>query len=971
MKLERVGRHDNFFELGGHSLLIVSLIERMRQEGLYTDVQTLFTAPTLAAMAAQSGTHHNEVKVPPNLIPHDTCHITPQMLTLVSLSQEAIEAIVQEVEGGAANVQDIYPLAPLQEGILFHHLMQREGDPYVMLGLLAFKSRQRLESFLSALQRVIDRHDILRTGIAWEGLEQPVQVVRRQVKLPVEFIELDAREGDIARQLEARYDPRHYRLDVRQAPLLRCHAAHDEANGRWVLSVLSHHLVDDNTTVKLLLAEAYAIEQGHLDQLPTPVPLRDFVAQARLGLSPQEHAAFFKQMLGDIDATTAPFGLLDVQGDGSGIAEAEQILPPELSLAIRRQARRLGVSTASVMHLAWALVLARTTGRRDVVFGTVLFGRMQGRAQADRALGLFINTLPLRINVGEQGVEQTLKRTHALLAQLLRHEHAPLVLAQRSSAIPAQTPLFTTLMNYRHSAEQAPRAPSLGEDMEYLSGYERTNYPLTLSVDDLGQGFALTVQASTPIAPWRLCVFMQSALEQLLRALEDAPHLSTCDIDVLPPLEREQLLIAWNDTARSHSQELCVQQLFETQVEQAPGAAAVVHGEERLSYRELNARANQLARHLRELGVCPDSRVAICVERSVEMIVAMLATLKAGGAYVPLDPHYPVERLHAMLQDCEPVAVLTHARVGESVYAQLARFVGQRADRARVIDLQADASQWRRKDTGNLPLAGLMSHHLAYVIYTSGSTGHPKGVMIEHRNLTNLIAWHIHAFGLKSGSRSASTAGVGFDATTWEIWPSLCSGGNLLLPPPESRLGDPQGLLQWWQAQELDVSFLVTPLAELAYATGRANRGMRTLLIGGDRLQHWPESLPDGQALVNNYGPTETTVVATSGRLYEGDAVLHIGRPIANTRVYILDERMQPVPAGVERGVAISAGWGGAWLPEPAGADGCSASSRTRLLAGERLYKTGDLGRWLEDGNIEYLGRNDFQVKIRGFRIEL
>ena len=416
--------------------------------------------------------------------------ITPDLLTLVSLSQEAIDAVVATVAGGAANVQDIYPLAPLQEGILFHHLMEQAGDAYLLFNLLGFASKARLERFLSALQRVIDRHDILRTGIAWEGLEQPVQVVRRQVKLPVELIELDGAQGDIARQLEARYNPAHYRLDVRQAPLLRCHVARDEANGRWILHVLAHHLVSDHRTLELILEEVWAIERGQLERLPTPVPFRKFVAQARMRGSPHEQAAFFKQMLGDIDEPTAPFGILDVRGNAREATEARQMLAPELAGAIRRQVRKLGVSAASLMHLAWALVLARTTGRQDVVFGTVLFGRMQAGAQANRVLGMFINTLPVRIRVDEQGVGQSLKSIHALLVQLLRYEHASLTVAQRSSAVPAQTPLFTSLLNYRYTS-QDPGAGAIhpGEGIELLGGRESTHYPVSVDIDDLGPGF--------------------------------------------------------------------------------------------------------------------------------------------------------------------------------------------------------------------------------------------------------------------------------------------------------------------------------------------------------------------------------------------------------------------------------------------------------------------------------------------------
>ena len=364
------------------------------------------------------------------------------------------------------------------------------------------------------MQSVIDRHDILRTGVEWEGLAEPVQVVWRKAGLQVEEVELEVVGGDAARQLYERFNPRQHRIDVRQAPLLRLYIGHDKAQDRWLMMILLHHLAGDHTTLEVMQAEIQAHLLGQSDQLAVPLPFRNLVAQARLGVSQEEHEEFFRKLLGDVEEPTAPFGLLDVQGDGKGIEEERILLEASLGQRIRNQARKLRVSAASICHLAWAQVVARLSGREDVVFGTVLFGRMQGGEGADRVMGMFINTLPVRIRVGEEGVEAGVRRTHVLLGELLRHEHTPLAVAQRCSGVPAPTPLFSALLNYRHSSIQARSAETIRawEGIAWLHSEERTNYPIALSVDDLGAGFGLTAQVQASIGAKRICEFMRKVL---------------------------------------------------------------------------------------------------------------------------------------------------------------------------------------------------------------------------------------------------------------------------------------------------------------------------------------------------------------------------------------------------------------------------------------------------------------------------
>ena len=691
------------------------------------------------------------------------------------------------------------------------------------------------------------------------------------------------------------------------------------------------------------------------------------MAQARLGVSREEHEGFFRRMLEDVDEPTAPFGLLDVRGDGSGIEEARLALDDDLARRLRAHARRLGVSAASLCHLAWAQVLSKVTGRQEVVFGTVLFGRMQGGEGADRVMGLFINTLPIRIAMAKRARKSACGKRMHCCGDLMRHEHASLALAQRCSAVPAPAPLFSALLNYRHisGADKArsQEAMQAWQGVQWLRGEERTNYPFTLSINDLGDGFSLDAQTPASIGAMRVCEFMNTALESLAEALETSPAKAVRMIEVLPATERHRVLYEWNETKADYPSDKCVHQLIEAQAEKSPDAVAVVFEDQQLSYVELNVKANQLAHYLRELGVKPDDRVAICVERGFEMIVALMAVLKAGGAYVPLDPAYPVERLRFMIKDSAPVALLTQGHLREL-------FTGL-PGRLPVLDL-TDTAAWQEKpDTNPDPSSiGLTPSHLAYVIYTSGSTGMPKGVMVQHKNLANLVHWHWSAFALRHCQRSSSVAGFGFDAATWEIWPILCVGGTLLLPSLLDA-SDSEAMLAWWGKQDLDVSFLPTPMAEFAFSRGIANRHSRIILVGGDRLLRLPDK-ESPFSLVNNYGPTEATVVATSGRLDGSEDVIHIGRPIANTRIYILDAHGEPVPVGVTGELYI----GGAGVAR--GYLNRAELTAERFLRdpfvnepGARIYRTGDLGRWLSDGNIEFLGRNDFQVKIRGFRIEL
>ncbi len=972
--VERVGRHDHFFELGGHSLMAVRLLTRLREQDLLADLQALFAQPTLTAFAATIG-HSEAVEAPANRIPVGCTEITPELLPLATLSQAEIERVIATVPGGVENVQDIYALAPLQEGILYHHMANQQGDPYLFYGLFEVKSRVHLERLCNALQQAIDRHDILRSAVIWQGLLELVQVVWRQATLPTEEVVLDPMAGQPEQQLLAHFDPRRDRLDLEQAPLMRLSYAYDPIHARWLVQWLCHHLVIDHVTMEVLFEELTLHLQGKSATLPASVPYRNYIAQARLGVSREQHEAFFSQMLSDVVEPTLPYGLTDVHGDGREICEVRQSLATDLSKRLRTQAHQLGVTPASLYHLAWARVIGALSGRDDVVFGTVLLGRMQGVAGAKQAMGMYINTLPVRLSVGAQPVREAVRETHTRLMALIQHEHASLALAQRCSGVPAPLPLFSTLLNYRHSTLREIE-PATWDGIGILSMEGWTNYPLTLSVDDFGKGFDLVVQAK--INAEQVCGYMREALVSLVRALEQTSDQAINHLSLLPTEEFVQLK-QWNATEVEYPQHLCIHQLFEQQVERNPNATAIIFDGQSLTYGELNRQANQLAHRLLALGVQPDDRVAICVERSLEMVVGLLGILKAGAGYVPLDPAYPDERLAYMLADSEPVVLLTQKALAE----RLGRMVIDNVPSLMLDELEASSVADATGNADNPILPALTPSHLAYVIYTSGSTGQPKGVMVEHRSVLNLLGVTSPWFELKSHDVYALFPSFAFDASVRVIWGTLLHGAQLMIVPYSTILS-PQACYQLICDAGVTVFTTTTgvlrQLIEIQRTSPHQHR-IRQVILGGDvidplLLESWygqPENAHT--QIINEYGPTEATVYATFYRTKIADQTadcVPIGRPIGNAQIHILDKAQQAVPIGAVGEIYIGgAGVARGYLKRPELTAERFLPDPFSQHPGARLYKTGDLGRYLPDGNIEFLGRNDDQVKIRGFRIEL
>lgn len=628
------------------------------------------------------------------------------------------------------------------------------------------------------------------------------------------------------------------------------------------------------------------------------------------------------------------------------------------------------MSAASLIHLAWAQVLARVSGREDVVFGTVLFGRVQGGAGSDRVMGPCINTLPIRVRVGKESVEGSVRRMHGQLGELMRHELASLVLAQRCSGVPAPTPLFSAVLNYRHglnAVRTASEERALAyEGIHLVNAEERTNYPLILSVSDMGEGFVLTTQATPSIGPMRVCEFMHTALRSLVVALENNPGMPACTLEVLCERER-QVLNDWNETTVEYPKDRCIQGMFEEQVERTPQAIAVELEGKRLTYSELNERANQLAYYLRGMGVGPDSLVGVCMERSLEMVVALYGVLKASGAYVPIDPEYPEERIAFMLEDAHVPVLLSQRSVAEQL---------PQGD-WKLVCLDRD---WDEIGTGNTanPSRTVSAGNLAYMIYTSGSTGRPKGAMNTHGGISNRLLWMQDRYGLSESDTVLQKTPFSFDVSVWEFFWPLLVGARLVLARPGGHR-DAGYLVDLIKKEQVTVMHFVPPMLQVFLEQPGVEGcvSLRHVICSGEALPYdlqekFFERLPS--ELHNLYGPTEAAVDVTHWTCERGGSreVVPIGRPVANTQIYILDQRLQPVPVGVPGelyigGVQVGRGYHNRpeltaekFVPNPFSKDSVA-----------RMYRTGDLGRYLPDGNIEYLGRMDHQVKIRGFRIEL
>ena len=861
-----------------------------------------------------------------------------------------------------AEIESAHALSPLQEGILLQHRMSDVGDPYIVRMMLVFDTEARMRAFIAALEGVINRHPALRSSVHWDGLAQPLQIVWRRVALPVAMHPVPAGQSPQA-VLEEKTDPRHVRIDMNKAPLFSAVTV-AETEGRWRLALLFHHIVCDHLSLDIVIAEVQAHLDGRSDRLPEPVPYHRCIV-ARSGNDIARHEAFFRERLQDVDTVAAPFGVMQLESGGVDLTVLRATFELKLVQDLRRCAKEQRVGVAALAHLALARVVAASCGGDDVVLGTVLTGRNHGTQGVGRAVGMFLNTLPLRAPAGALDVRTALQRLHVELGLLLEHEQAPLPLARRCSSLPTQAPLFAAVMNYRRSALDANDAPaqaSVWDGIRLESSEESSTYPLTVIVDDWDGGLACIVKSAPGIQASLVLECLQQTLQGLVDALSRPDETALGHIGVLPGHAR----IRQRETLNPHDEasvDVFLHVQFERRAAATPEATALRYRDRSVTYGQLNARANQLAHFLQAQGVGTGERVALCMHRGVEIVTGMLAVLKLGAVYVPIDPNYPEQRLAYLLEDSAPVALLTNTSIEPDLPALglLRTFVLDDADTSARIDACVFFNPEGIEIEAETP---------AYVIYTSGSTGRPKGVVNVHRGLANLARQQITLFGPSPDSRVLQFSSTSFDASIFEIAMAFAGGATLCLADADDLL--PGGPLQQTIASHA-ITHLTLPPSVLTLLEPEDLYPVQTLVVAGEALNAvLARQFAQGRRLFNAYGPSEATVCASAWQCSsEQSDPVPIGFPLGGTRVHILDRYMQEVPEGALGELYLGgAGVAQGYLNRDALTAERFVADPFSVKSGAVLYRTGDMGAYAPDGAILYAGRNDAQVKVRGFRVE-
>ena len=870
------------------------------------------------------------------------------------------------------NLEDLYPLSPMQQGMLFHSIYSPGSGVYVEQSVFTLAGEFELAVFERAWQTVVDRHAILRTSFLWEGLDNPLQAVHRQVALPVVRHDWRGHSAeDRGRQLDAFLrDDRARGFVLSQAPLMRL-ALIRCADQEYKFVLTRHHIVLDRWSRSLVLRDfigAYdALVAGREPILGTARQYSDYINW----LGRQDAASAERFWRASLAGFPEPTALAVARKTdcphepGNQYADLRTRLSEADTEKLQAFARQHRLTLNTVAQAAWALLLAHYSGTDDVLFGVSTAGRPADLPGVESIVGLLINTLPLRVSVPwSSQLVPWLQHVQECQTSLQQYQYSSLLDIHGWSEIPRNHPLFETIFIFENLPVSATKTADGALQMRSDRGYgSQTNYPIAVLVMP---GTQLSIQIVFDRSRFDEATIarMLSHLGTVLQSIVVAPDQRVRDVSVLPDHERRQLLGEWNETNVEYDRGVCIHALFEAQAARTPDAVAVVAdgAEEGWTYAELNRRANQLARHLQAAGVGPEVPVGIFLERSADMIVALLGVLKAGGAYVPLDPSHPLERLRFTAKDARLAIMVTRERL---------LHVAPVGD-TRAICLTRDSEQIARQPTTNVDTV-LDASNLAYLIYTSGSTGAPKGVQVEHRALTNLLCAMRVEPGLAADDVLLSITTLSFDIAALELYLPLIVGARLVIASQDTA-SDGTRLSQRLIETGATVMQGTPATWRMLIEAGWMRAERLRALCGGESL---PRELADQvlsrvSALWNLYGPTETTIWSAVCRVGATPASVSIGRPIANTQMYILDSHFNPAPVGVAGELHIGGdGLARGYVNHPEVTAERFLPNPFSGRQGDRLYRTGDLARYRPDGSIEWLRRVDHQIKLRGFRIEL
>ncbi|SEU41903.1 amino acid adenylation domain-containing protein, partial [Myxococcus fulvus] len=937
LKLARVSVTENFFELGGHSLLATQVTSRIRSTfAVELPVRELFEAPTVAALAQRVDT---------------------ALRTGATTAAPPIQRVARDGK---------LPLSFSQQRVWFLDQLEPGSPAFNIPAALVLAGALDVEVLRRTLEAVVHRHEALRTTFRAES-DGPVQVIHAPAPFVLPLTDL----RDLApeqREAEARRRAGEHALqsfDLGAGPLLRAELL-VLAEREHLLLLNLHHIVSDGWSISVIVREMSTLygdlQAGRTPSLPElPLQYADFAAWQRGWLEGAEldrQLAWWQRQLDgapqDLELPTDRPRTHLSRPRGGVVSLA---IAPAKAEAIEAFCHREGLTPFMFFLGAFQLLLSRYSGQDDISVGSPVAGR--NRAELEGLVGFFLNTLVLRTKLdGDPTVRELLARVRETALGAYAHQHLPFEQLQPLRDL-QQSPLFRVMFILQNTPDADVSLPGLelrpGPDEGHVAKFD-----MTLSMGRNTAGF-------TGELDYQVDLYDASTIERMTRhflALVDvlvaSPDRRLSTVTLLSDEERSRQLVTWNDT-RADFPDTCVHTLFEAQVRRAPDALAASFEGSRLTYAQLDARANQLAHALRRRGVGPEVRVALSVERSLDVVVGLLGILKAGGAWVPVDPLLPRERLAFLLEDSGAAMLLTQAPLLER-YPE--------AHRARALCLDTEQESLSR-ESAEAPVTGVHSGNLAYVLYTSGSTGQPKGTAVEHRSVANLVTHEARAYGIGPGERVLQFANLSFDLSVEEIFTTLTSGAALVLAPLEKVM--PGAPLHALLRDEALTVISLTPAA-LAATPAEGLPSLKTVISGGEALPsdvvaRWAP----GRRFLNTYGPTEATVVATLAEVVaeEGRAP-SIGRPLANVRVHVLDARGEPVPVGVKGelylgGVGVARGYVGraALTAERFIPDSFSE------VPGARLYRTGDVVRWRDDGSLEFVGRVDAQVKVRGFRIEL